>query len=160
MAFDISFEANISTLTNNTYFGIGFGMSSPSAAADSNNFIGFCSQTSNGATSILSLIKNGQDISKYDDGGIVYGVGGVRQFRFVGYSNGDVEIYIDGNDVSRFTGVNFNGYFTLGAVTLADTTSVGNQIQLDNFTLDTYVYATSTGKDTGINFLGTKTTND
>ena len=156
-AFDIEMEVNIDLLSKETYFGIGFGLKTETAKIDSGSFLGFCSQTDNGAIGSLAMIRQGRNVTKSGDGGFIYGINGKRMIRFLGFSNGVVEVYIDGNNISRYTGVSVDGYFAVGVVSKSDEEpGNGNKLALTEFTLSTYTYELTDGKDIGIDFKGVK----
>ncbi|MBQ8394375.1 MAG: hypothetical protein IJX49_02255 [Clostridia bacterium] len=147
--FEMSYEIGVENITEDTYVGSGFGLTSLTDKVDKNGFIGF--RKVDGEYR-LALVKNGAvqgEESAFTASGLKVSL------KFVGYYDGSIAVYVNGKLTATYQGLNFLGYTSISAYSLVSGAQ-GNMMSADNFSLYEYESIFAENGDYRINFKGRK----
>lgn len=155
--FEMKFSLFPETLTENAYFGVGFALSDENSYADSVNMIALRKEGSGAVfVKLVNGVEQEETISqRFALSGLGAGNPDGAQVVMTGYYNGEVVVTVDNTSVC-FSGMELDGYFAFAAANSYGKETEGNEISVDNFTLDVFSYKSSDSEDAAINFAGIK----
>lgn len=144
-SFELSYDVNLTDLTETTYIGSGFALQDAASDPAQSGFVGLRKKGSGYA---LAQIREGALVQEEDVSATKSSV----TVEMTGFSDGSMEVVI-GENSYLFSGMDYDGYMSVSAVTLSGTAPAKNG-HIDNISLYVYESISPSSEDVGINFQG------